>query len=117
MICITNIGRRCGYKKARWCKLNDQLGLNPGMRSFQQMWSQGQLAVVQGVGYPNPDRSHFESMDIWQTADPHRNIKTGWLGAASTNCKTRRFHADDAHRRRPAAARRSGHARRRHHRQ
>ncbi len=35
---------------------------------------------MQGVGYPNPDRSHFESMDIWQTADPRRNIKTGWLG-------------------------------------
>ncbi|HWG44898.1 MAG TPA: DUF1501 domain-containing protein [Gemmataceae bacterium] len=61
-------------------RLNDQLGLNPGMQSFRQLWNQGQLAVVQGVGYPNPDRSHFESMDIWQTADPRRSIKTGWLG-------------------------------------
>jgi uncharacterized protein (DUF1501 family) len=60
--------------------LNDRLGLNPGMRSFQQLWNQEALAVVQGVGYPNPDRSHFESMDIWQTADPRRNITTGWLG-------------------------------------
>jgi len=70
-----------GYKKDQVVRLNDHLGLNPGMRgSFRQMWDQGQLAVVQGVGYPNPDRSHFESMDIWQTADPHRRIQTGWLG-------------------------------------
>ncbi len=69
-----------GYKKDQVVKLNDRLGLNPGMGGFQQLWNQGQLAVVQGVGYPNPDRSHFESMDIWQTADPRRNIKTGWLG-------------------------------------
>jgi uncharacterized protein (DUF1501 family) len=69
-----------GYKKDQVVRLNDQLGLNPGMGSFRQLWDQGQLAVVQGVGYPNPDRSHFESMDIWQTADPKGNQKTGWLG-------------------------------------
>ena len=69
-----------GYKKDQVVRLNDQLGLNPGMGSFRQMWEQGHLAVVQGVGYPNPDRSHFESMDIWQTADPRRSIQTGWLG-------------------------------------
>jgi uncharacterized protein (DUF1501 family) len=69
-----------GYKKDQVVRLNDRLGLNPGMRSFQQMWDQGQLAVVQGAGYPNPERSHFESMDIWQTADPRRRIQTGWLG-------------------------------------
>jgi uncharacterized protein (DUF1501 family) len=68
------------FKKDQVMRLNDHLGLNPGMNSFRQMWDQGQLAVVQGVGYPNPDRSHFESMDIWQSADPRRNIKTGWLG-------------------------------------
>jgi uncharacterized protein (DUF1501 family) len=69
-----------GVKKDQVVRLNDHLGLNPGMRNFQQMWDQGQLAVVQGVGYPNPDRSHFESMDIWQTADPRRAIQNGWLG-------------------------------------
>jgi uncharacterized protein (DUF1501 family) len=69
-----------GYKKDQVVRLNDHLGLNPGMNGFRQMWDQGQLAVVQGVGYPNPDRSHFESMDIWQTADPRRNIQSGWLG-------------------------------------
>jgi uncharacterized protein (DUF1501 family) len=69
-----------GYKKDGVVRLDDHLGLNPGMSNFRQMWEQGQLAVVQGVGYPNPDRSHFESMDIWQTADPRRSIQTGWLG-------------------------------------
>jgi uncharacterized protein (DUF1501 family) len=68
--------------KEQVVRLNDQLGLNPGMNSFRPMWEQKQLCVVQGVGYPNPDRSHFESMDIWQTADPRRSIKTGWLGRA-----------------------------------
>jgi uncharacterized protein (DUF1501 family) len=69
-----------GYKKDQLVRLNDDLGLNPGTNGFRQMWNQGQLTVVQGVGYPNPNRSHFESMDIWQTADPHGNLKTGWLG-------------------------------------
>jgi uncharacterized protein (DUF1501 family) len=69
-----------GYKKDQVVRLNDHLGLNPGMSGFRPMWDQGQLTIVQGVGYPNPNRSHFESMDIWQTADPHGNLKTGWLG-------------------------------------
>ncbi|MBX9627077.1 MAG: DUF1501 domain-containing protein, partial [Gemmataceae bacterium] len=45
-----------------------------------QLFDKKQLAVVQGVGYPNPDRSHFESMDIWQLADPKRAEVNGWLG-------------------------------------
>src|SRR5262249_30129096 len=59
---------------------DDEIGLNPGLRPLQQLLSQGHVAIVQGVGYPNPDRSHFESMDIWQSADPKRQIKSGWLG-------------------------------------
>src|SRR5262245_55365472 len=46
-------------------RLDDHVGLHSGMQGFRPMWEKGQLAVVQGVGYPNPDRSHFESMDIW----------------------------------------------------
>jgi uncharacterized protein (DUF1501 family) len=53
------------------------------MQGFRPLWEQGQLAVVQGVGYPNPDRSHFEAMDIWQSADPKRATQTGWLGRAA----------------------------------
>src|SRR5581483_9437716 len=64
-------------------RLNDEVGLHSGMQSFRPLWEQGQLAVVQGVGYPNPDRSHFEAMDIWQSSDPQRKITTGWLGRAT----------------------------------
>ena len=49
------------------------------MAGLHKMFQDGKLAVVQGVGYPNPDRSHFESMDVWQSADPKRQRKDGWL--------------------------------------
>ena len=61
-------------------KVNDHIGLNSGMRSFDRLLQRGELAIVQGVGYPNPERSHFESMDTWQSADPRRKTNTGWLG-------------------------------------
>lgn len=64
-------------------RLDDHVGLHPGMRGLRPMWEQGELAVVQGVGYPNPERSHFEAMDVWQSADPRRTLKTGWLGRAT----------------------------------
>jgi uncharacterized protein (DUF1501 family) len=63
-------------------KINDHVGLHNAMSGLQPMINDGALAIVQGVGYPNPDRSHFESMDIWQSADPSRSIQTGWLGRA-----------------------------------
>src|SRR5262245_10050920 len=68
------------FTKEQVVKVDDDIGLNPGMRSFEKMIKEGQVAVVQGVGYPNPDRSHFESMDVWQSADPRRQISTGWIG-------------------------------------
>src|ERR1700682_2562894 len=48
------------YTKQEVVRVDDHIGLNPGMRSFQQLLNKGQLAIVQGVGYPNPNRSHFE---------------------------------------------------------
>ena len=68
-------------------RLDDHVGLNSSMVGFRQMFEKGQLAVVQGVGYPNPERSHFEAMDIWQSADPKRVVTTGWLGRAVTEMK------------------------------
>ncbi len=70
-------------------RLDDHVGLNSAMRGFRTMWDAGHLAVVQGVGYPNPQRSHFESMDIWQSADPKGIEKTGWLGRASAETDNR----------------------------
>jgi uncharacterized protein (DUF1501 family) len=68
-------------------RLDDHVGLHSGMRGLQPLWEKGQLAVLQGVGYPNPNRSHFEAMDIWQSADPKGVVKTGWLGRATVEMK------------------------------
>lgn len=62
-------------------KLNDHLGLNPNLPFFNELYQSGHLGIVQGVGYPNPNRSHFRSTEIWQTAtDANKYSKTGWLG-------------------------------------
>ena len=55
-------------------------GLNPGLKNLSSLWSNEKLAIMRGVGYPNPDRSHFRSMDIWQTGSPSAPLTTGWLG-------------------------------------
>jgi uncharacterized protein (DUF1501 family) len=60
--------------------LDNQVGLNPALRGMAQLWKDDHLAIVRGVGYPNPDRSHFRSMDIWQTASPAEPVSTGWIG-------------------------------------
>ncbi|RKR89259.1 uncharacterized protein (DUF1501 family) [Micromonospora pisi] len=60
--------------------LNESLGLSPGLSGLKRLWNEERLAVVLGVGYPKPDRSHFRSMDIWQTAAPAAPVATGWVG-------------------------------------
>ena len=60
--------------------INDHIGFNPNMRSFKSLYDKGMVAVVQSVGYPNPDHSHFRSTEIWQTAAPDKYEHTGWLG-------------------------------------
>jgi uncharacterized protein (DUF1501 family) len=60
--------------------IDARAGLNPAMRSFKALYDKGMVAIVQGVGYPNPDHSHFRSTEIWQTAVPDRYEHTGWLG-------------------------------------
>ena len=67
------------FAKKEVLKLDDYVGLHPKMNDLKRLYDEKKLAVVQGVGYPNPDRSHFESMDIWQQADPKRGQSTGWL--------------------------------------
>jgi uncharacterized protein (DUF1501 family) len=68
-----------GLTKKEALKLDDYCGLHPRMPELKRLYDEKRLAVVQGVGYPNPDRSHFESMDIWQQADPKRGQANGWL--------------------------------------
>ncbi|MER7455949.1 DUF1501 domain-containing protein [Micromonospora sp. NPDC126480] len=61
-------------------RLDDEVGLNPALAGLHTLYGEGRLAVVRGVGYPKPDRSHFRSMDIWHTAEPGRPVTTGWVG-------------------------------------
>ncbi|MGI8696824.1 MAG: DUF1501 domain-containing protein [Mycobacteriales bacterium] len=68
------------YPADKVLRLDDQLGLNPAMKTMHALWSEHRLAVIRGVGYPRPDHSHFRSMDIWQTASPDRPVSTGWIG-------------------------------------
>lgn len=63
-------------------RIDDQIGFNPNIVPFKHLWDAGDLAVINGIGYPNPNRSHFRSRDVWHTAEPERVGTEGWLGAA-----------------------------------
>ena len=62
--------------------LNGYVGLNPNMGPMKRLYDEGKMAVIQGVGYANPNRSHFRSMDIWHTCEPDKQGTEGWLGRA-----------------------------------
>lgn len=68
-------------------KLNDRLGLHPRLTALRRLYDSGDLALIQGVGYPNPNRSHFRSTDIWQTAsDADQFERQGWIGRYFDSC-------------------------------
>jgi uncharacterized protein (DUF1501 family) len=62
-------------------KINDQVGLHPSLTGFKALYDAGHLSLIQGIGYPNPNRSHFRSTEIWQTASDAQKVESyGWLG-------------------------------------
>ncbi len=61
--------------------INDKLGFHPAMAALKKYWDEGKLAIILGVGYPNPSLSHFRSMDIWATCEPDDLGLIGWLGS------------------------------------
>ena len=63
--------------------ISDDLAFNPSMGPVKRLWDEGKVAVINGIGYPNPNRSHFRSMDIWHTAMPDDIGREGWLGRAT----------------------------------
>jgi uncharacterized protein (DUF1501 family) len=67
--------------------LTDQVGLHPNLTRLKGLYDQGKVAVIQGVGYPNPNRSHFRSMDIWHSARPDSFERSGWLGRYVAACQ------------------------------
>ena len=61
-------------------KIDDMYGFNPDMHAIKRLYDEGKVAVINGIGYPTPNRSHFRSMDIWHTALPDEIGTEGWLG-------------------------------------
>jgi uncharacterized protein (DUF1501 family) len=85
-------------------KVNDEIGLHPQLTGLADLLQDGALCVVQGVGYPNPNESHFRSMDIWQTASLAENAMEGWLGKALKGLPaTPAFHLKSNNQRAPVA--------------
>ena len=62
--------------------IDQDFGFNPAMAPIKELYDRGKVAVINGVGYPNPNRSHFRSMDIWHTCEPEKIATEGWLGKA-----------------------------------
>ena len=76
-----------GIPKEQVLPLAQGLGLHPSLAAFKGIYESGNLAIVQNVGYPNPNRSHFRSTEIWQTAsDANQNLSQGWIGRYFDNC-------------------------------
>src|SRR5436305_12578745 len=60
--------------------IDNHFGFHPSMRAIKPFWDDGKMAIIAGVGYPNPNYSHFRSMDIWYTCEPESMATDGWLG-------------------------------------
>lgn len=72
---------KIGITKDKSVILNSEVGLNPALEYFKGLYDDGNLGIINSVGYPNPDRSHFRSMDIWQSASDSKDyVSTGWVG-------------------------------------
>ncbi|MBV6459280.1 MAG: hypothetical protein HONBIEJF_02425 [Fimbriimonadaceae bacterium] len=61
-------------------KIDDKLGMHPGLGGLKTLYDEKKVAVIQGVGYPKANRSHFKSMEIWQSASPDGKLSYGWIG-------------------------------------
>jgi uncharacterized protein (DUF1501 family) len=69
-----------GIAEEQMLVVNDRVAFHPSLAGMKEIFDKGNLAVIEGVGYPNPNYSHFKSMDIWQFADPEGKTNEGWLG-------------------------------------
>jgi uncharacterized protein (DUF1501 family) len=82
-----NARPKLGLSAQQVLALNGEIGFHNALTGFKNLYDAGHLAVVQGVGYPNPNRSHFRSIEIWQTASDADTVeKYGWLGRYFDNC-------------------------------
>jgi uncharacterized protein (DUF1501 family) len=73
--------KQLGIEKSKAISLTDEVGIHPELKTIADLYHSGGAAILNSVGYPNPDRSHFRSMDIWHSASESKEyINTGWLG-------------------------------------
>ena len=73
--------RRLNLGRSDLLKIDDEVAFHATRSGFKELYDDGELGIVQGVGYPNPNRSHFRSTEIWQTAsDSNKFEKHGWIG-------------------------------------
>ncbi|RYY55694.1 MAG: DUF1501 domain-containing protein [Chitinophagaceae bacterium] len=93
---------RLGIDETNALKVTDDVALHPALPFFRELYDQGQLGMINSVGYPNPDRSHFRSMDIWQSGSASSQyLSSGWIGryldAQCTGCDkpTQAIEIDD----------------------
>lgn len=73
---------KVGIPNEQVLPINNEIGFHPSMGPIKKLYDEGKVAIIQGIGYPNPSRSHFRSMDIWHTAEPTKMVTDGWLGRA-----------------------------------
>ena len=71
---------KIGIAQDEMLLIDDSLALNPALAPIKTLYDQGKAALINGIGYPNPNRSHFRSMDIWHTCEPDKVGTEGWLG-------------------------------------
>jgi uncharacterized protein (DUF1501 family) len=78
-----------GIAEKELLKIGDKFGFHPELKGLHDLHKKGQMSIINSVGYPNPNRSHFRSMDIWHTAsDSDKYLQTGWLGRyLDNNCE------------------------------
>src|ERR671930_694328 len=73
---------KVGIPEDQVLAINDSIGFHPTMGPIKKLYDEGKVAIIQGIGYPKPSRSHFRSMDIWHTCEPEKVGNEGWLGRA-----------------------------------
>ena len=73
---------KVGIPEDQVLAINDTIGFHPAMGPIKKLYDEGKVAIIQGIGYPNPSRSHFRSMDIWHTCEPTKVGDEGWVGRA-----------------------------------
>jgi len=73
---------KVGIPEDQVLPINSSIGFHPAMGPIKQLYDEGKVAIIQGIGYPKPSRSHFRSMDIWHTCEPEKVGDEGWVGRA-----------------------------------